>query len=169
MAQGKKSKATAGGTGKWKGKKKAGEVESEQAKIDIEKTFAEEEKEAKKEATFSQLSETPQSASGVTSSEVGGISYESKEQSSGGIFNSILQLTGPIQEKIKPLKERFDANIQMAKNMYSMFQGMRQMYGGDTKKTLGVIFGFAKEEMKRRVGEFRNRIKEKVKEKLLMK
>lgn len=52
----------------------------------------------------------------------------------------------------------------MAKNMYSLFQGMKQAYGGDTKKVLQVAFGFAKEEIKRRAKEKTNELKEKANE-----
>jgi hypothetical protein len=65
---------------------------------------------------------------------------------------------------IQKTKDRINSQIQIAKNMYSLFQGMKQAYGGDTKKVLQVAFGFAKEEIKRRAKEKANEIKEKANE-----
>jgi hypothetical protein len=48
--------------------------------------------------------------------------------------------------------------------MYSLFQGMKQAYGGDTKKVLQVAFGFAKEEIKRRAKEKVSELKGKANE-----
>jgi hypothetical protein len=65
---------------------------------------------------------------------------------------------------IQKAKDRINSQIQIAKNMYSLFQGMKQAYGGDTKKVLQVAFGFAKEEIKRRAKEKANELKEKANE-----
>jgi hypothetical protein len=65
---------------------------------------------------------------------------------------------------IQTAKDKINSQIQMAKNMYSLFQGMKQAYGGDTKKVLQVAFGFAKEEIKRRAKEKTNELKEKANE-----
>ncbi len=65
---------------------------------------------------------------------------------------------------LQTAKDRINSQIQMAKNMYSLFQGMKQAYGGDTKKVLQVAFGFAKEEIKRRAKEKTNELKEKANE-----
>ncbi|GBD03510.1 hypothetical protein HRbin19_00801 [bacterium HR19] len=60
------------------------------------------------------------------------------------------------------IKEKISSRVQVAKNLYSLFQGMRQMYGGDTRKVIQVIAGFAKEEAKRRINEAKNKVKEKI-------
>ncbi len=59
-------------------------------------------------------------------------------------------------------KSRIQAQIQMVKSMYSLFQGMKQSYGGDTKKVLSVIFSFAKEEAKRRINETKSKLRKKI-------
>jgi hypothetical protein len=60
------------------------------------------------------------------------------------------------------IKEKINSQVQIVKNLYSLFQGMKQMYGGDTKKVIQVIAGFAKEEAKRRINEAKNKVKEKI-------
>ncbi len=65
---------------------------------------------------------------------------------------------------IQKAKDRINSQIQIAKNMYSLFQGMKQAYGGDTKKVLQVAFGFAKEEIKRRAKEKVSELKGKANE-----
>jgi hypothetical protein len=86
------------------------------------------------------------------------IQYEFSQQQETelgkNLFTSIIQKT----------KDRINSQIQIAKNMYSLFQGMKQAYGGDTKKVLQVAFGFAKEEIKRRAKEKANELKEKANE-----
>jgi hypothetical protein len=86
------------------------------------------------------------------------IQYEFSQQQETelgkNLFTSIIQTA----------KDRINSQIQIAKNMYSLFQGMKQAYGGDTKKVLQVAFGFAKEEIKRRAKEKANELKEKANE-----
>jgi hypothetical protein len=86
------------------------------------------------------------------------IQYEFSQQQETelgkNLFTSIIQTA----------KDKINSQIQIAKNMYSLFQGMKQAYGGDTKKVLQVAFGFAKEEIKRRAKEKANELKEKANE-----
>ncbi|MCS7212864.1 MAG: hypothetical protein NZ927_01360 [Candidatus Calescibacterium sp.] len=70
--------------------------------------------------------------------------------------------TSLISQKIKDVTNKVNAQITMAKNMYMLFQGMKQSYGGDTKKALSVLFGFAKEEGKRRIDNLKSKIKKKI-------
>jgi hypothetical protein len=86
------------------------------------------------------------------------IQYEFSQQQETelgkNLFTSIIQTA----------KDKINSQIQIAKNMYSLFQGMKQAYGGDTKKVLQVAFGFAKEEIKRRAKEKANELKGKANE-----
>jgi hypothetical protein len=86
------------------------------------------------------------------------IQYEFSQQQEielgKNLFTSIIQTA----------KDKINSQIQIAKNMYSLFQGMKQAYGGDTKKVLQVAFGFAKEEIKRRAKEKANELKGKANE-----
>jgi hypothetical protein len=79
------------------------------------------------------------------------------------LLTSIIQKAKEM-DIIQKTKDRINSRIQIAKNMYSLFQGMKQAYGGDTKKVLQVAFGFAKEEIKRRAKEKANELKEKANE-----
>jgi len=79
------------------------------------------------------------------------------------LLSSIIQKAKEM-DIIQKTKDRINSQIQIAKNMYSLFQGMKQAYGGDTKKVLQVAFGFAKEEIKRRAKEKANELKEKANE-----
>lgn len=170
MAQGKKTKGSSSGSRKRKQVAKSRKKQmqrGDEAKQDIEKAFAEEEEKLREREEASVIS-APSEEMGIQSTQ-----FSTSHQTSGGeqekadegLLGLILQVSAPVQNMIKPIKDKVSANIQMAKNMYAMFQGMKQMYGGDTKKTLSVIFGFAKQEVKRRLEEKKNKIKEKVKEK----
>jgi hypothetical protein len=79
------------------------------------------------------------------------------------LLSSIIQKAKEM-DIIQKAKDRINSQIQIAKNMYSLFQGMKQAYGGDTKKVLQVVFGFAKEEIKRRAKEKVSEIKGKANE-----
>ncbi len=174
MAQGKKTKGVSSGSRRRKQVAKSRKKQmqrGDEAKQDIERAFAEEERKQEEE----KLREKEGASVISTSEEIGvqstqsSTSYQTsggeQEKADEGLIGLILQVSAPVQNMIKPIKEKVSTNIQMAKNMYAMFQGMKQMYGGDTKKTLSVIFGFAKQEVKRRLEEKKNKIKEKVKEK----
>ena len=171
MAQGRKTTgASSGGRKKTKSTKtrrREKMKKEDEAKQDIERTFAEEEEKLEKEEETSLISESGKvGADSGTQSEVSyQASGEEQEKTEEGLLALILQVSAPVQNMIKPIKDKVSANIKIAKNMYAMFQGMKQMYGGDTKKTLSVIFGFAKQEAKRRLEEKKNKIMEKVKEK----
>jgi hypothetical protein len=79
------------------------------------------------------------------------------------LLSSIIQKAKEM-DIIQKAKDRINSQIQIAKNMYSLFQGMKQAYGGDTKKVLQVAFGFAKEEIKRRAKEKVSKLKGKANE-----
>jgi hypothetical protein len=79
------------------------------------------------------------------------------------LLSSIIQKAKEM-DIIQKAKDRINSQIQIAKNMYSLFQGMKQAYGGDTKKVLQVAFSFAKEEIKRRAKEKVSELKGKANE-----
>lgn len=70
--------------------------------------------------------------------------------------------TSFISQKISDIKNKINYQVNMAKNMYMLFQGMKQSYGGDTKKVIAVILGFAKEEGKRRFNNLKDKIRKKI-------
>lgn len=67
-----------------------------------------------------------------------------------------------LSQKIKEISNRINTQIMMIKGAYMMFQGLRQSYGGDTKKALSVVFGFVKDEGKRRINELKEKIRKKI-------
>lgn len=67
-----------------------------------------------------------------------------------------------VSQKISEIKNKINSQINMAKNMYMLFQGMKQSYGGDTKKVISVMLGFAREEGKRRLNNLKDKIRKKI-------
>lgn len=67
-----------------------------------------------------------------------------------------------VSQKISDIKNKINYQLNMAKNMYMLFQGMKQSYGGDTKKVIAVMLGFAKEEGKRRINNLKDKIRKKI-------
>lgn len=75
---------------------------------------------------------------------------------------SIVSISSLISQRVKEIREKIGIPINMVKNLYSLFQAMKQSYGGDTKKVILAVLSFIREEGKRRANEFKSRVKKKI-------